>query len=159
MVADAGSGGLKQIVVGDWQLRYGLPVDVAQKEQKDSAIDMFNADVVAGRIRFRRGSILAKQMLVLPWKDQIGARRVEDVRRNGGRFANHMCDAGLYAYRESAFYEGRARTQRAPAGSPERANEDAAIEKQRVLQRAGGDPTSLYDLVDGDEAGGWRSCG
>jgi Hint domain-containing protein/terminase large subunit-like protein len=93
VVCDAGSGGLKQIVVGDWQQRYGLPVDVAQKEHKDSAIDMFNADLVANRILMREGSALDRQMTTLPWKDQIGARRVEDVRRNKGRFHNDVCFA------------------------------------------------------------------
>ena len=158
MVGDAGSGGLKQIIVGDWQQRYGLPVDVAQKEHKDSAIDAFNADLVAGRIKLRRDSALDKQMRVLPWKNQIGAKRVEDVRRNKGNFHNDLCDAGLYAYRESAFYEGRPRPQRPALGTPERINLDVSEEKARLISRVQEGPLSLYDLAD-DGGSEWRRWG
>lgn len=164
MVCDAGSGGLKQIVVGDWQQRYELPVDVAQKEQKDSAIDMFNADLVAGRILLREGSPLDGQMAILPWKDQIGARRVEDVRRNKGRFHNDICDAALYAYRESPFYMGKPRADGPAPGTPE--HEEALIEahKERSIRRLDmrhddeDDIATLGDLEEREErGGGWRS--
>ena len=156
VVCDAGSGGLKQIVVGDWQQRYGLPVDVAQKEHKDSAIDAFNADLVGGRVRLREGSPLDKQMLVLPWKDKIGSRRVEDVHRNSGRFHNHLCDAALYGYRESSFFDARPRPSRPAAGTPELYDLRAAEEKDKELElyRAP-EVDNLYDLMEDD--GDWKS--
>lgn len=159
MVADAGSGGLKQIVIGDWQQRFGLPVDAAQKEHKDSAIDMFNADVIAERIKVRQGSPLDRQMLVLPWKNQIGARRVEDVRRNKGKFHNDLCDAGLYGYRETSFFEGRPRDAGPPPGTPEHDELVMDDRRGRVIERYAeeGEPSSLYDL--GDERGDWRRWG
>lgn len=157
MVCDAGSGGLKQIVIGDWQQRYGLPVDAAQKEHKDSAIDMFNADLVAGRILLREGSPLDDQMLILPWKDQIGARRVEDVRRNKGKFHNDRCDAALYAYRESPFYMGQPRAAGPAPGSPEHDQLLAEQHRDRVIRRLDmRNEEEALSITDLEDDGGWR---
>jgi hypothetical protein len=154
MVGDAGSGGLKQIVVGDWQGRYHLPVDMAQKEDKDAAIEMFNTDIDKGRVKFLEKSILSQQMLILPWKKKIGAKRIEDVRRNGGKFLNHACDGGLYGYRETPFYLGQPREEMPPPGSLAAASRELDERKEALLRRYDSDePTSIYDAMD---SGGWK---
>lgn len=156
MVADAGSGGLKQIVVGDWMGRFGLPVDMAQKEEKDSAIDMFNTDMDKGRIATVEGSILSSQMLILPWKKKIGARRIEDVRRNGGRFLNHACDAGLYGYRETPFYMAEPREEMPPPGSMGDVVREMDSRKSQLLDHYDqGEVNSIYDAMD--RRGGWST--
>ena len=154
IVCDAGSGGLKQIVKADWAGRYGLPVDVAEKAHKDSAIEAFNADILAGRVKFQRGSKLAEQMLVLPWQNKAGSRRVEHR-----RFRNDMCDAALYAYRESHFYEGAPRPNEPLPGSPDAANAEMSSYKETLLQELeteSNEPMGLYDLDAGTDWTDWN---
>lgn len=150
VVCDAGSGGLKQIVEADWQRRYGLPVDVAQKAHKESAIEAFNSDLVAGRIKLQRDGKLARQMLVLPWKNKIGARKVEHP-----KFRNDMCDAALYAYRESTFFEGAPRPQPVDQGAPEFEAHRMTAYKEELLAAYDEDSDigGLYDL----EGDGWEN--
>lgn len=154
-VCDAGSGGLKQIVVGDWQGRYGLPVDVADKANKDSAIEAFNADIIAGRIKFRKDSPLERQMLGLPWRNKIGSRRQEDP-----KVRNDMCDAGLYAYRESHFFEGKPPEPTIDPGTPEFVVKEMSDYRERLIRdidQENDEPVNIYDMAgDDDEWTDWN---
>lgn len=103
MVADAGGAGG---VVKGWELgwkdRRPLPIEPAEKAQKETAREWFNNDIRKGNVKLRRGGKLHEQMKVLPLRTLPNGRVVEDQRRDGeGRrkFMNDCCDAGLYGHR------------------------------------------------------------
>jgi hypothetical protein len=151
MVADTGSGGLKQIVDGDYVGRFGLPVQHAQKRFKDAAITMFNTDAEAGRIKIRKGGALDTEMQVLPWKPRkpgVSAPRREWVEK----FANHCCDSGLYSYRESYFYEAMKAEDDDPLADAE---PGTAVWRARIRQAEAEEMASIRDhaISRPDESG------
>lgn len=110
---DADAGGIgKQVVKGwskEWVDRYNLPIVEAEKQHKQTAINVHNADILAKRVKFRDGSPLIAEMRELQWSTLVdgSGRMVEDP-----TLANDCCDAALYAARRA--YHFRFRPEAAP---------------------------------------------
>ncbi len=110
IVADAGA--LGAAIVKEFQERFGLPVEAAEKTEKAAAIAAMNSDLLAGHVKVRKGGPLSRTYSVLQWSDDL--RQKEDP-----RIPNDDSDAALYAYRRSRHYWHR-HTEREPApGTPE----------------------------------------
>lgn len=116
---DADAGGIgKQVVKGwskEWVDRYGLPIVEAEKQHKQTAINVFNADVLARRVKFRSGSPLIAEMRELQWATIVdgSGRMVEDP-----TLANDCCDAGLYGHRRAYHFRFRPEELPPAAGTP-----------------------------------------
>lgn len=116
---DADAGGIgKQVVKGwskEWMDRYGLPIVEAEKQHKQTAINVFNADVIAKRVKFRDGSPLLAEMRELQWSTIVdgSGRMVEDP-----TLANDQCDSALYASRRAYHFRHRPDEQAPPVGTP-----------------------------------------
>jgi hypothetical protein len=128
-VADAGGGG-KPAVAGwseDWIARYGIPLLEADKAHKHTFIELMNADILRGWVKYRDGSPLWRTATELQWATIVtgAGRLVEDP-----TMANHCTDAGLYAHRHSFNFRYRPEEPPPPpVGSPEWAQrEEAALE-------------------------------
>lgn len=137
------SGGLGKPYVELWNQRYsdvrkGVPMmAAAEKVEKRAAIQVWNGEARAGRVRTVRGrcSALIGERLSLPWKDS--AKLVEDP-----RYPNHLCDAALYAFRYHSAYLHRPEAPREPA----RPTPDAPEAIRREAERVGGTPgRAWYD--------------
>lgn len=128
VVADAG-GPARGTVKGwskEWVERYGLPILEAEKQHKNTAIEVMNGDIVTHGVRLREDSELYAEMAELQWATIVSAtgRQVEDP-----TLANHCCDGALYAHRHSYQYRSRPEDIAPKVGSPEWAlREESALE-------------------------------
>jgi hypothetical protein len=133
-VADTGGGGA--LFVAEHSDRHPeLPTyEAAKKPQKYEHVRLFNDELRSGRIQLREGSPLHAEMSVLPkdpdWPD-------EKVPREDPRFANHCCDAGLYAFRRA--YPHLLEKPAAPpkAGSRELAEAEERRMEEQLIERVG----------------------
>lgn len=98
IVAD--TGGLGKQIAAEIRKRYGVPVFPAEKTQKAEFIQLLNDDLRQGKIQVHPAEInFIEEITTLQWDEEKEGRFIEDP-----RFANHRCDAFLYAWRESAHY-------------------------------------------------------
>lgn len=133
MVGDPGGGG--KFVIEEANQKYGLSMQVAQKQGKNAFIEHLNGDIAAGTFKvLRTCTDWLEEVAILQWKDHEDDRLDSEgkVRRNDRRipdprYADHTCDATLYAYREARHYLHENIENLPPLGSPEwhQAEEDA----------------------------------
>lgn len=98
IVAD--TGGLGKQIAAEIRKRYGVPVFPAEKTQKAEFIQLLNDDLRSGKILVSPAEInFIEEITALQWDEEKEGRFIEDP-----RFANHRCDAFLYAWRESVHY-------------------------------------------------------
>jgi phage terminase large subunit len=77
-----------------------VPVFPAEKTQKAEFIQLANDDFRQGKIQVLPSEInFIEEITALQWDEEKQGRFIEDP-----RFANHRCDAFLYAWRESTHY-------------------------------------------------------
>lgn len=108
IVAD--TGGLGKQIAAELRKRYGVPVFPAEKTQKAEFIQLVNDDFRSGRVLVHPQEInFIEEISALQWDEEKEGRFIEDP-----RFANHRCDAFLYAWRESMHY-----LQKTPDKQPE----------------------------------------
>ena len=92
------TGGIGKPYAEEMRTKYHLPVHAAEKQRKMAAIDFLNADLAAGSVEILQNpnQQLIDEMLLLQWDEKTmdTGRPKEDK-----RFANHLCDALLYAHR------------------------------------------------------------
>lgn len=97
-VADTGGGG--RMYVEDVMSRYSQVFEPAQKTEKLTHVRLMNDDFLSGRIKVQRGGAYAGELSALPkdpnWDPDSGKPPGEDP-----RFANHLCDSGLYSWRRA----------------------------------------------------------
>lgn len=73
---------------------YGIKIEAAEQKGKFAAIELFNGDLIDGRIKILKGSVLEDQLSRLQWQpDEFGR-----LREPKG-VANHSADAAVYARR------------------------------------------------------------
>lgn len=91
----------------DLRVVYGISIAPAEKRNKHDAIELFNGDLVDGRIKVLRDSELAAQLAGLQWDvDKYG-----NLQENKGQ-PNHATDAAIYARREAMHLLGIDETPR-----------------------------------------------
>ena len=96
IVAD--SGGYGKGIVEEMKQKFGLPILSARKQDKAAFVELLNGDLRAGVLQIPRSERpLLDEMRLLQWD----SRAVERGRlQYDARFADHLCDALLYAWRE-----------------------------------------------------------
>lgn len=73
---------------------YGIKIEAAEQKGKNAAIELANGDLVDGRIKILKGSVLEDQLSRLQWQpDEFG--RLKEPKG----VANHSADAFVYARR------------------------------------------------------------
>lgn len=99
---DTGGSMAKNSMAG-WEDKLKIPLEAADKHDKDSWSDLFNGELWARRVHFRRNSMLLQEIRELQYKVTPGGRREIWKRRvsNGVMHGDHCVDAGCrYAYRD-----------------------------------------------------------
>lgn len=87
---------------------YGLFFTEAKKRDKHASIELFNGDLLAGRIKILKGSDLELQLMTLQWDvDDLGGIHEDTAARND------LSDAALYARAEATHLHS---TEEAPEG-------------------------------------------
>lgn len=99
--ADAAGATTKGNIEG-WKEAIGMPIEDAEKHNKDQWYDLINTELWVRRIHFRKGSALLEEMKELQYKLlPSGKKEVWDRRiANGIMHGRDLSDAGLYAYRD-----------------------------------------------------------
>jgi len=115
-VADCGA--LGGSIVEDMNSRHALNLIAAEKKDKLSGIELWNSDAEKGWIHLRKGGQYASQARILQW-DPDRPHEKEDE-----RFANDLCDSGLYGYREAWHWTYRKPKDRPRPGSREHWEEE-----------------------------------
>jgi hypothetical protein len=110
------TGALGKAIAIEFKMRYHLQVKPAEKSSKMDFITLMNSDYQRGRIHLLRGGITAAEVALLPWAPQRDerARRDEDP-----EYANHLCDAHLYGWREAKHWLHEPPPVEPVKGSPE----------------------------------------
>lgn len=106
------TGGLGAGYAREFRQRY-LPVEAAEKSEKRVYIEMMNEDFRRGMIRIVRSGNqdYIEELKNLQWDpDSDPAKPDEDTDRS----PNHLCDAGLYAWRRCRHYRAKEPTPPPP---------------------------------------------
>lgn len=134
IVAD--TGGLGKQIAAEIRKRYGVAVFPAEKTQKAEFIQLLNDDLRLGKVLVNPIEInFIEEITALQWDEEKDGRFIEDP-----RFANHRCDAFLYAWRESTHYLSKVPDNRPEPHSPawQREQEERIrleIERQYQLEQ------------------------
>lgn len=150
----AGSG---RAVFESWA-EHGVYVEPAQKRDKRDYIELFNADLLEGRIRLLKDGDLAHEMTHLTWwmDSPVYMKGGYEVGRNQH---DHCCDAGLYVWRHAMHHFWK-RIDETPKYNkdPEaywdkRDEEESEVvrEPQPWWEEAARPPGSAYVDFDGEE--------
>lgn len=92
MVADVTH--LGPMILDELTKVYGIKIEPAEQKAKFAAIELFNGDLIDGRLKILKGSLLEDQLSRLQWQpDEFGR-----LREPKG-VANHEADGGVYARR------------------------------------------------------------
>lgn len=86
-----------------WRERCRLNVVFPEKAGRLDQIDVMGSDIGRRKVRFRRGSPLLAEMMVLHWDPRFPWERRREV-LVPGKFERHACDAGRYGYMQCRAY-------------------------------------------------------
>lgn len=143
-VADAGGGG-KGAVQGwstKWSEKYGLVIKEASKTNKQVAQASWNSDIRKLHCRFRIGSPLLAQMRTHRYK---ALRNEHGKLEEDPASPRDLCDAGLYAHRESYHFRFSPLGPPPLPGSPAHfARQAAALEAEYDEDDSDRDPYRRY---------------
>lgn len=124
-------GGLGVGIIDAW-VEDGLPVEPAEKQNKDSFVLLINAELEAGRIKALKGGALAGEWATLP-KDPDSPPGKPPQPKPG--FDDHSCDAALYGARKALQRRGQTDRPAPPPGSPEARRAAVVKEQEEFLRR------------------------
>jgi hypothetical protein len=128
IVADtAGLGGM---LLDELRTVYGIGIEAAEKRDKHDAIELFNGDLIDGRIKILKGSELETQLLHLQWAVDVHGLLKED---KGAR--NDCADAAVYARRKAMHrFAGELPAPPPTKGTPEAVNAQMDEAERRRAQ-------------------------
>jgi hypothetical protein len=101
--------GTRSLLKG-WRERLGLPIEEAEKDGKDTWIDLLGSDIRRGRYRYRENSPLLDEHRHLVWLPVKNGKRVAHKHRKllDGRIpGDHCSDANLYGWRHASNWLAR----------------------------------------------------
>lgn len=94
---DADADGLGDMLLDELANVYGIRIAKAEKKNRFDAIELFNGDLVDGRIKILKGSVLEQQLGSLQWAvDEFGQLKKHKGQRDD------CADAAMYARRRAA---------------------------------------------------------
>lgn len=120
-------GGLGKKLAEEMRRRYKIPVQAAEKQRKFETIEMLNDSMRTGRFMARRDSRFANDSRLMEWDFD---KMTPDKKVVSDRFHSDICDATLYAFKESPAYTWQPEPVKPKVGTPEwgRAEEEKMFE-------------------------------
>lgn len=127
LVAD--TGGMGVAIVEELNRILGLGIEPAEKQRKKDYIELFNGDLIDGRIKVEPTSTLAQELRTVQWNKDWNIPEKRERAREDKRFANHSADAALYVWRHARHHYWRPPVAKLEPGSPawERERQKAEI--------------------------------
>jgi len=136
--ADTGGGGAA--FVAEFSKRFGISFEAARKTDKAGHVELFNDDLRTSRLKLLSGSPWAEEIAQLP-KDESWDVDEHDGKPapEDGRYPNHCCDAGLYAWRHAYSYlheEEKAPVERDAVREFDELEQRIIASRERHIQQA-----------------------
>jgi phage terminase large subunit len=104
--------------VESMRIRSAIPFEFADKQGKVDFIEILNADLIQAKIKIHSScKVLINQMMSLVWKTE--GDKIILPKKEHPSLPNHLCDALLYAWRNTYHYHSSAQPVVIPTGSPE----------------------------------------
>lgn len=145
------TGGLGKKIAEEMNHRYGLPIKAAEKVRKFEYIEILNDALRTEKFYVEQNSRFAQDAMLVEWDKESTQLKISD------RFHSDICDAVLYAFRESLHWLHVPEPAVIRAGTPEwfkREEEElerGAIQAMERAQNVGDDFISSSGLNnDGD---------
>lgn len=110
------TGGLGKKIAEELLRRYKIPVQAAEKVRKVEFIELFNDDLRTGRFKAKKSSRFAEDSMKVEWDTD---KSTPDKKVISKRFHSDICEAALYAWRESLSFTYTAPIQKPVVGSRE----------------------------------------
>lgn len=109
------TGGLGKKIAEEISRRHGLPITAAEKSRKFEYIELLNDAMRTKRFFAKADSRFARDCLLVEWDRE---KSTNDKLVVSDRYHSDICDAVLYAYRESLHWLYTPQPQRPAPGSP-----------------------------------------
>lgn len=123
------TGGLGKKIAEELQMRYGLPIEPAEKSRKFEFIELLNDAMRTKRFHAKRSSQFAQDCMLLEWDKDSTQPKISE------NFHSDICDAALYAFRESLHWLYEPEPIKPKAGSQDwLAMQEADMEKHAIEQ-------------------------
>jgi hypothetical protein len=137
------TGGLGKKISEEIIRRYRIPIQPAEKVRKFEYIELFNAAMRTGQFKAKGNSLFAEDSLKVEWDYD---KTKPDKKVISDRFHSDICEAVLYAWRESYSFTFTPAKPKPKYGTTEWADEleekleEAAFEHFSALEEASKDP-------------------
>lgn len=140
-------GGLGKGYAEEARVRFGLPIEPADKQNKRGYIDLLNGDLQSGALRILDGNDdLEKEWNELPWKK---SKIPGELKEEAPGFPNHITDAVLYGWRKSLAYAEERQKPRPQMGTAEWQRQEEASLAREVDEERG------RQSWEREDAGSW----
>lgn len=123
-------GGLGKKIAAEITRRYQLPIQAADKTQKVASIELLNDALRTGRFKAKQQSRFALDSIMVEWDRDASTPEKRVV---SDRFHSDICDAVLYAFKESPAYAWEPDIPKPKQGSLEW-QQDQAREMEREAE-------------------------
>lgn len=110
------TGGLGKKIAEEMRSRYELPIKAAEKAQKFSHIEVLNDALRSGRFFVKASSKFASDSMLVEWDTE---KSTNDKRVISDRYHSDICDAVLYAFRESLHWMHVPKVEKPEQGTPQ----------------------------------------
>lgn len=144
VVMDTGALGKK--ISEEMIRRYRVPVTPAEKARKSEYIELLNDELRSGRLKARKDSQFAEDSMKLEWDLD---KSTPDRRVISNRFHSDICDAVLYAWRESYGFAYAPKPKSPKPYTPEWYDEEARKMEQAAEEWAEKQKEQKQSLIDG----------
>lgn len=108
------TGGLGRKITEEISKRYQIPMLPAEKSRKNEFIELMNDALRTGKLKIKAGSLFSQDAMKVEWDHD---RSTPDKRVISNRFHSDICEAVLYAWRESYSYTFKAKDLRPEYGT------------------------------------------
>lgn len=123
------TGGLGRKVAEELRKRFAIPIIAAEKTRKFEYIELLNDAMRTQKFNAKKDSRFAHDCFLVEWDRQGDKPKVKDS------FHSDICDAVLYAFRESLHWLWTPTPKVLSAGSPEWLKEQAEALERDLLKR------------------------
>jgi len=126
------TGGLGKKITEEVSKRYSIPMEPAEKTRKAEYIELMNDALKSGRLKIKHSSLFAHDAQKVQWDNE---KSTPDRMVISAVYHSDICDAVLYAWRESYSYTYRARAADPEYGTKAWSDAQADMMFQAEIER------------------------
>jgi len=129
------TGGLGKKIAEEIRKRFSIPVIAAEKQRKFEYIELLNDALRTGRFMAQKDSAFAQDCQLVEWdRDPETQKKNPDRPAISDKYHSDICDAVLYAFRESLHWLHQPEPATISFGSPEFFQKEEALMEEAALE-------------------------